>query len=114
MANVTAHCTLSTTHFLLQFSRRDLLCDEGFYDVPDLVIVETFGGDTAFVSLLHFADVFFEASQAADVAFEDDHVVADQSGVRRAFDRAARHHAAGDGADLRHADDVADFGLSAD
>src|SRR6266542_3036085 len=100
--------------FLLQFSRRDLLCDEGFDDVADLVIVETFDGDTAFVSLLHFADVFFESAQAADVAFEEDHVVADQAGMRRAFDRPVRYHAAGDGADLRHADDVADFGLADD
>src|SRR5262245_10251422 len=110
MANVTAHCALSTAHPLLQFRRRDLLCDEGFDDVADLVIVETFDGDTAFVSLLHFADVFFEAAEAADVAFEDDYVVADQAGMRRAFDRPVRHHAAGDGADLRHAD----FGLADD
>src|SRR5215475_7249134 len=99
---------------LFQFRRRDLLGDEGFDDVAELVIVETFDGDAAFVSLLHFADVIFEAAQTADVTFEDDHVVADQAGMRRAFDRAVRHHAAGDRADLRHADDVADFGLADD
>src|SRR5262245_24677779 len=92
---ISLHYPLPIPYSLFQFRRRDLLCDEGFYDVADLVIVETFDGDTAFVSLLHFADVFFEASQAADVAFENDHVVADQSGMRRAFDRPARHHAAG-------------------
>src|SRR5262249_35341084 len=99
---------------LLQFRRRDLLGDERFDDVTDFIIVETLDRDTAFVSLLNLADVFFEASQAADVAFENDHVVADEARMRGSFDRAVRHHAAGDGADLRHADNVADFGLADD
>src|SRR5215510_10236851 len=99
---------------LLQFRRRDLLGDERFDDVTDFIIAETLDRDPAFVSLMNLADVFFEASQAADVAFENDHVVADEARMRGSSDRAVRHHAAGDGADLRHADNVADFGLADD
>src|SRR5262245_58254133 len=112
MVIVTTHCPLPTR--LFQFRRRDLLGDERFDDVADFVIVEALDRDTAFVSLLHFADVFLEAPQAADVAFEDDDVVPDQARMRRAFDRAARHHATGDGADLPHADNVADLGRADD
>src|SRR5262245_25201737 len=81
------HQAPTTNHHLLQLCRRDLLDHEGFNDIADFIIVESFDGDTAFVSLLHLADVVLEATQAANMAFKDDHIVADQAGMRGAFDR---------------------------
>src|ERR1041385_7099956 len=85
---------------------------EDFNDVAYLDVVEAFEADAAFEAGLHFADVVLEAAQRADLAFEHHDVVAQQTRCRlaRARDAAVRHHAAGNRADLRHAEYLSHFG----
>ena len=61
---------------------------------------------------LHLAHVVLEAAQRAELAFVDHDVVAQQPRLRvaGARDAAVGDHAAGDGADLRHLEDLAHFG----
>ena len=59
--------------------------------------------------LRDFAGIVLEAAQRADLAGEDDHVVAQQPHFGVALDEAVGHAAAGDGADLRDAEGFADL-----
>lgn len=63
----------------------------------------------AFLTGLNFADVVLEVLEGGELARPDDHVVAKQSDRRIAANHAFEHAAAGDVADLRHADDLADL-----
>src|SRR5688500_3891386 len=92
--------------------RRVALHLEDFDDVADLDVVVVLQADAALETVLDLADVILEAAQRADLAFVDDDVVAQQTGLRfaGARDAALGDHAAGNRADLRHLEDLAHFG----
>src|SRR5215218_5179872 len=81
---------------------RHSLHNEGFDDVADLDVVVLLEADAAFEPRLDLGHVVLEASQRADLAFVNDHVVAEQARLRvaRTGDAPLRDHAAGDGAEL--------------
>src|ERR1051325_8550678 len=85
---------------------------EHFDHIARLDVVEAFETDAALEAGLHFADVILEAAQRGDLALEHDDVVAQQTRRRfaRARDAPFGHHAAGNRADLRHAEYLAHFG----
>src|SRR5262245_4675747 len=89
--------------------RRHPLDDKRFDDVADLDVVVLFEADAALEPRLHLGDVVLEAAERADLAFVDDHVVAEQARLRVAGSRdaAVGHHAARDRAELRHLERLA-------
>src|SRR5436190_6863225 len=84
-------------------AHHDALHDEHFDDVADLDVVEAFEADAALEARLHLARIVLESSERPDLAFVDDDVVAQQTRlcVARARDAAFGHHAAGNRAELR-------------
>ena len=60
----------------------------------------------------HFADFVLEALQRRELAFVDDHVVAQQADAGAALDGAFGDAAAGDLADLGDVEDFADLGIA--
>ena len=60
---------------------RDAFGDEHFDDVADLDVVVLLEADAALEPGLDFRDVVLEAPQRADLALEDDDVVAEQTGL---------------------------------
>src|SRR6516225_956910 len=91
--------------------RGDLLDDERLDDVADTHVVEPIEADAALEAGLHLRDVVLEAAQRADLALEDDHVVTQQARLRvaRTRDPAVGDHAAGNRADLRNLEDLANL-----
>src|SRR5687767_10195249 len=92
----------------------DALHREDFDHVADLDVVVIRQADAALEARLHLADVVLEAAQRSDLAFVHDDVVAQQAGLRfaGACDAPFGHHAAGNGADLRHLEDLAHVGAA--
>ena len=70
--------------------------------------------DTALETLTHFADVVLEATQRLDGALPDDDALTQEAHLRATGDRAVEHEATRDGADLRHTEDLAHFGIAGD
>src|SRR5690606_12807533 len=66
-------------------------------------------GDTAIEAGLDLFDVVLEAAQRVDMAGPVHHVVAQQANLRVAAHHAVGDHAAGDIADARHAEHIADL-----
>src|SRR5712691_9109022 len=85
---------------------------EDFDHVPDLQVVVLIEADTALKTRLDLADIVLETAERADLAGVDDDVVAEQACLRitGARDAALGHHAAGDGAELRHLERFAHIG----
>src|SRR3954453_15610092 len=88
-----------------------LLADlERLDDVLDLDVVERPQADTALVALADLGDVVLEAAQGLDgEVVGDDDPVADQPGLRVPVDGPAADDRAGDVADARHPEDLADL-----
>src|SRR5687768_5844364 len=88
--------------------RRDPLHREDLDHVAYLDVVEPLEADAAFEPGLHLADIILEPAQRGDLPLEHHHVVAEQSRLcfARARDAPVGDHAAGDGAHLRHLEDL--------
>src|SRR3989475_368516 len=78
--------------------------------VTRLDVVVGLHRDTAFGTVADFLDVFLEAAQRFQLAFEDHHAVAQYADRLVALDHALDDHRTGDGAQLGTAEDVADLG----
>src|ERR1043166_5779758 len=85
---------------------------EDLDEIAGLQVIEALEADAALEARLHLADVVLETAQRANLAFEDDDVVAEQARGRLtgARDRSLGAHAAGNRADLRHLEHLAHFG----
>src|SRR3954468_21851886 len=90
----------------------DLFDFEAFDDVADLDILVILERHTAFVAVAHLADLVLEALQRLQRAFVDHDVVAQQADLGAAPHDALGHHAAGDLADPRDVEDLADRGIA--
>src|SRR3712207_2156009 len=100
-----------TTLFRSPLSDARLLAHlEGLDDVLDLDVVERPETDAALVALADLGHVVLEATQRLDgQVVRDDDAVADQPAAGVPGDRAAAHDGAGDVADARHPEDLADL-----
>lgn len=85
---------------------------EGFDNIADLDVVEVFEADAALVALEDFADVVLEAAERGNLAVVHNHAVAEQTDAGVTGELAVDDMAARDGADLRHGEDFAHFGLA--
>src|SRR5687768_4453902 len=83
-------------------------------DVVDLDVVEVLDTDTALEAFLHLAHVVLEPLERRDDALVHLDALAHHAHARLAVDHPAAHHAAGDGADLRDLEDLADLRLAQD
>src|SRR5688572_8318108 len=93
---------------------RHFFLAEAFDHVADLDVVEVLDADTTLVSLLHFFHVVLEAAQGGDGTGVDLDAIADHADASLTSDDAVAHAAAGDGADARDLEDLADFRLAED
>src|SRR5213596_2545476 len=91
----------------LEFRRRDFLDHVVLDLVANLDIVEILEADTALETFADFGRIVFESTQRRDVAFPGNHAVPNKTRARVAPDDAVDHHAAGNGADARDAEDFA-------
>src|SRR6267154_4487807 len=89
--------------------RLDFLDVEAFDHVADLDVVVVVERHAALEAVLDFADLVLVALQRLQRAFVDHHVVAQQADLGAALDHAFGDHAAGDVADLGHAEDFANL-----
>ena len=89
-----------------------LFCHEGLDYVANFDVAVVRDRDAALHAVTYFACVIFEALERADLAFEDDDVVAQQAHFGVALDQAVEHVAAGDGSDFRNAERIAHFGAA--
>src|SRR3546814_8547442 len=80
-------------------------------DLDVLIVLE---GHAALETLAHLANVVLETAQGGELALVDDAVVAQQAHAGAALDHAVHHAAAGDLADLRHVEHLADLGMADD
>src|SRR5690606_4533247 len=77
--------------------------------VADLDVVVALQGQAALEALLDLADVVLEALERVELPGPDDGVVAQQAHMGATAHRALEHHAPGDVADPRDAEDLADL-----
>src|SRR5690606_41965876 len=78
--------------------------------VARLDVVVLLHANAALGAVAHFVHVLLEAAQRFQLALEDDRVVAQDADRLVPLDHTLHHHAAGDGAELGAAEDVADLG----
>src|SRR5579872_56388 len=90
----------------------DFFSGEGFNHVADFDVSVVGDGDAAFHAVGDLAGIVLEAAKRPDFAFEDDHVVAQQSDFGVAFDQPIDDRAAGHGANFWNAEGLANFGAS--
>src|SRR6266850_7908218 len=83
------------------------LGDKALDEIANLDVAVVCDVDAAFEAGAHLADVFFEAAQRSNLAFEDHHVVAQQAYLAVTLDGAILHVATGNSAHLGHAEGVA-------
>ena len=98
----------------LPFLSLQLLVDEALDDVAFLDVVELFDLHAAFVTGGDFLNVVLEAAQRSKLALKNDDVVAVDAHAAVALDLAVLHIAAAHGADLGHAERLADLGVADD
>src|SRR5208337_318993 len=91
---------------------RNPLGNEVLNDISDLDVAIISDRDAAFHAVTHFADVFLEAPHRADLALEDDYVVAQQSDFGIALDHAVGDVTAGHGTHFRNAEGIAHLSAS--
>src|SRR5438876_11800585 len=85
-------------------------CDKGFDGVADLHIVEVLNSDTAFLATRDFRSILFYSLQRSDLAFEDDHIVAQQAKLGISRDLSIRDVAPRDSHDFGNAERIANRG----
>ncbi|EFI64026.1 hypothetical protein BCSJ1_26078, partial [Bacillus cereus SJ1] len=78
--------------------------------VADAHVVVALHADTAFHAGTDFGHVILEATQGFQLAFEDDHVFAQNADRTVTVHHALGDHAAGDGAELGRTEDVTHLG----
>src|SRR5208337_3889971 len=98
--------------FLNERLGRYPLGNEVLDDISHFDVAIVGDGDAAFHAVPHFADVFLEASHRTDLAFEHNHVVAQQAHFGIALDDAVSDVTAGHSTHFRNTESVAHLGAS--
>lgn len=87
---------------------------EHFDHIANANVVVVLHADTTFHTVTDFVNVIFEAAQGFQLAFIDNHVVAQNADWVMTFDRPFGNHTARDSAKFRRFKDITDFSQTDD